>query len=41
VPAAVVCDRGAFEVEIIGERRRALIALQPLYDPRGERMRLS
>ncbi len=32
--------RNRFEVEILGERRRARLAQQPLYDPAGERMRL-
>jgi dimethylglycine dehydrogenase len=29
-----------FEVEILGERRPAIRATQPLYDPGGQRMRL-
>jgi dimethylglycine dehydrogenase len=31
---------GAFEIEIIGERRRATIAPQPLFDPEAKRMRM-
>jgi dimethylglycine dehydrogenase len=30
---------GAFEIEIIGERRRATIITEPLFDPEGRRMR--
>lgn len=41
VPATLARESSGFEVEIIGERRRAAIAAQPLYDPRGERMRLA
>lgn len=29
----------AFEIEIIGERRKATIIAEPLFDPKGERMR--
>ncbi|HTS23675.1 MAG TPA: FAD-dependent oxidoreductase [Casimicrobiaceae bacterium] len=39
VPAALASASGGFEIEILGERRRATIARQPLYDPAGERMR--
>jgi dimethylglycine dehydrogenase len=31
---------GAFEIEILGERRSATIAPEPLFDPQGERMRM-
>ncbi len=31
---------GAFEIEIIGERRHATIAPQPLFDPEAKRMRM-
>jgi dimethylglycine dehydrogenase len=41
VPAALARDGLEFDVEIIGERRRALLAEQALYDPQGERMRRS
>ncbi|HEX8013052.1 MAG TPA: FAD-dependent oxidoreductase [Casimicrobiaceae bacterium] len=41
VPASLANAAGAFEVEILGERRRAVLAPQPLYDPQGDRMRLS
>jgi dimethylglycine dehydrogenase len=30
---------GAFEIEIIGEQRQATIVVDPLFDPKGERMR--
>ena len=30
---------GAFEVEILGDRRKATIITEPLFDPKGERMR--
>ncbi|GAB4266230.1 MAG: FAD-dependent oxidoreductase [Pararhodobacter sp.] len=42
VPAALA-DRGEdglFEIEILGERRAARIALEPPFDPEGERMRM-
>jgi len=32
--------RGAFEIEILGERRAATIAPEPLFDPQGQRMRM-
>src|SRR6185369_8621903 len=31
---------GAFEIEIIGDRRKATILNEPLFDPAGERMRM-
>jgi dimethylglycine dehydrogenase len=31
---------GGFEIEIIGERRKATIITQPLFDPEGKRMRM-
>jgi dimethylglycine dehydrogenase len=41
VPAAHagVTDADAFEVEILGDRRKATIAPRPLLDPEGKRMR--
>ncbi|MBV9913864.1 MAG: GcvT family protein [Sinobacteraceae bacterium] len=41
VPRALAADTGAraFEIEILGERRAATIAPQPLFDPDGARMR--
>src|SRR5438477_9419903 len=41
VPAALATEGAAFEVEILGERRRAVLKEQALYDPRGDRLRLS
>jgi dimethylglycine dehydrogenase len=42
VPAALAgnMDAGAFEIEILGERRKATIITEPLFDPRAERMRM-
>jgi dimethylglycine dehydrogenase len=42
VPRALGADAraGAFEVEILGERRPATIAPEPLFDPQGLRMRM-
>ncbi len=41
VPVALAADTAprAFEIEILGDRRTATIAPQPLFDPQGERMR--
>ena len=41
VPKELAQDlsEGAFEIEIIGERRKATINPEPLFDPAGERMR--
>ena len=41
VPAALAQDtaQGAFEIEILGDRRRATILSEPLFDPEGARMR--
>ena len=41
VPVALASDTRprAFEVEILGERRAATIAPEPLFDPSGARMR--
>jgi dimethylglycine dehydrogenase len=39
VPAELVRGNSEFEVEILGERRRAIVAREPLFDPKGERMR--
>ncbi|MEC9469522.1 MAG: hypothetical protein VYA18_07360 [Pseudomonadota bacterium] len=33
-------DDGAFEIEILGERRKATIISEPLFDPKAERMRM-
>jgi len=39
VPAAIASAPSSFEIEILSERRPALIASQSLHDPMGERMR--
>ena len=39
VPAAIASVASSVEIEILGERRPAIVALEPLYDPNGERMR--
>ncbi len=39
VPAALAAGAGGVEVEIIGERFRARPQREPLFDPKGERMR--
>jgi dimethylglycine dehydrogenase len=41
VPAAVADASSGFEIEMLGERRPASLAPQPLHDPTGERMRHS
>jgi len=41
VPAALSNASAGFEIEILGERRPAAPAPQPLYDASGDRMRLS
>ena len=42
VPTALARDSGAgaFEIEILGERRKASILSEPLFDPEGARMRM-
>lgn len=42
VPTALARDsgEGAFEIEILGERRKASILSEPLFDPEGARMRM-
>ena len=39
VPAALASAKDGFEVEIIGERRKATLAPRPLFDPDGLLMR--
>jgi len=41
VPAALADDtaKGAFEIEIIGDQRKATIITEPLFDPSGAKMR--
>jgi dimethylglycine dehydrogenase len=42
VPRGLAADgaNGAFEIEIIGDRRKATIIPEPLFDPQGRRMRM-
>ncbi|MCC6468255.1 MAG: GcvT family protein [Alphaproteobacteria bacterium] len=42
VPAALAADlgKGAFEIELIGDRRKATIVPAPPFDPEGKRMRM-
>jgi dimethylglycine dehydrogenase len=42
VPRALAGDtgKGAFEIEIIGDRRRATIITEPPFDPQAQRMRM-
>jgi len=42
IPTSLAADlrKGAFEIEIIGERRKASILSEPLFDPTGARMRM-
>ena len=41
VPKELADDtgKGAFEIEIIGDRRKATIITEPLFDPTGSKMR--
>ena len=41
VPKELATDtgKGAFEIEIIGENRKATIIIDPPFDPEGKRMR--
>jgi len=39
VPTEMVEDSGAFEIEILGEKRPAQIITEPLFDPTAEQMR--
>ena len=39
VPAALAHANSGFEIEILGAKRSATIASEPLFDPHGERMR--
>ena len=41
IPTALADAGGEFEIEILGERRSAALAAQPLYDAPGDRMRRS
>lgn len=39
IPTELVQSNGAFEIEIIGRRRPAVIRHEPVLDPQGLRMR--
>jgi dimethylglycine dehydrogenase len=39
VPKAVATETSGFEIEIIGDRRKAMRLAEPIFDPKGERMR--
>jgi dimethylglycine dehydrogenase len=39
VPAALAQEGARFEIDILGEMRGATVRLEPLYDPKGERLR--
>jgi len=39
VPAALARDGEALQIDILGELRAATVRLEPLYDPRGLRLR--
>ncbi|MDZ7748476.1 MAG: FAD-dependent oxidoreductase [Halofilum sp. (in: g-proteobacteria)] len=39
VPRELINDGERFEIDILGERRPATVVTEPLFDPRGERMR--
>jgi dimethylglycine dehydrogenase len=38
-PTGMIAEGAAFEIEILGEMRPATLITEPLFDPRGERMR--
>jgi dimethylglycine dehydrogenase len=39
VPVNMIVPDAAFEIEILGEMRPATMITEPLFDPKGERMR--
>ncbi|MBV8426707.1 MAG: aminomethyltransferase family protein, partial [Hyphomicrobiales bacterium] len=39
VPKEVASETSGFEIEIIGDRRKATRLAEPIFDPKGERMR--
>jgi glycine cleavage system aminomethyltransferase T len=39
LPAPLAAVGTELEVKILGDRRRAVVSAQPLYDPAGERLR--
>ena len=40
VPTTMIADGAGFEVEILGQRRPATLTAEPLFDPKGTRMRM-
>jgi dimethylglycine dehydrogenase len=40
VPKELATESDGFEIEIIGDRRKASRLSDPLFDPKGERMRV-
>ncbi|MBT3781964.1 MAG: hypothetical protein HOF91_18240, partial [Rhodospirillaceae bacterium] len=39
VPTEMIAPGAAFEIEILGEMRPATLITEPLFDPKGERLR--
>ena len=39
VPTGMIAEGANFEIEILGDLRPARLFVEPLFDPRGERMR--
>ena len=39
VPPDMISEGATFEIEILGEMRSATLIAEPLFDPKGERMR--
>ncbi len=39
VPTAMIAEGATFEIELLGEMRKATLFRQPLFDPRAERLR--
>ena len=39
IPSALIETGGIFEIEILGEKHRAELIAEPLFDPKGQRMR--
>ena len=39
VPVEMIAPGAAFEIEILGELRPAILITEPLFDPKGERLR--
>jgi dimethylglycine dehydrogenase len=39
IPSALIETGGIFKIEILGEKHRAELIAEPLFDPKGQRMR--